>query len=177
MGLIMSGVILGAIYLLKIFMPQFVINVAHIDSIVNIGHYIDTHKWAWYLATTIISFASYYLICCACCKKKSLSVKEMIYIVVTILALFIIKEFLPAQYTSINIISMILLPFLMKADFNATVVVFVSTTILQSFTVEIRNIVGMVSDYNFATLTILMIDYYILETLLYFMFNYKRKED
>ena len=97
MGLIMSGAILGAIYLLKIFMPQFVINVAHIDSIVNIGHYIDTHKWAWYLASFILSFITYYLVCCASCKVKKLNVKQILIVVVAVLLLFIVKEFCKFQ--------------------------------------------------------------------------------
>lgn len=175
MGLILSATILGVIYLLKLFFPSFVIEVAQIDSIVQIGQYIDSHKWAWYLATTIISFASYYLICCACCQKKSLNNKEMLYVLITIMALFVIREFLPNQYTSANISSMILLPFIMKGNFKATTAVFVSTNFVQTMTLEIRNISLMVSDFNFATLTILMIDYYILEVLFYFLFNHNKE--
>ena len=177
MGLIMSGAILGAIYLLKIFMPQFVINVAHIDSIVNIGHYIDTHKWAWYLASTLLSFFIYYFYCCACSRKKNLNYKGILIILATIFILFAVREFLPNLYTSANVSSMIVLPFIMKANFKSTVVCFTSTTILQAFTLEIRNLATMISDFNFATLIMLMIDYYILLVLLYFFYNYESEEN
>jgi hypothetical protein len=175
MGLIISAALLGAIYLLKIIVPEFVIEVAHIDSIVAIGHYIDEHKWAWYLASAIVSFVSYYLICCACCKKKSLNGVEIIIVVSTILILFIIREFLPSQYTSANISSMILLPFIMKADFKATTVVFVATNFVQTITGEIRNIAALITDFNFATALIVTIDFYILEFLLYSYFNFKER--
>ena len=169
MGLIISAALLGVIYLLKIFVPEFVIEVAHIDSIVAIGHYIDGHKWAWYLASAIVSFVSYYLICCACCKKKSLNSVEIIIVVSTILILFIIREFLPNQYTVCNMSSLVLLPLLMKGDFKTTVIVFMATNFLQSITLEIRNLAVM------ATALILTIDFYILEFLLYSYFNYKER--
>ena len=176
MGLILSAVILGVIYILKIFSPNFVIEVAEIDSIIRIGHYIDTHKWAWYLASGIVGFANYYFICCASCKKKTLNKNELLTIIITILVLFVIKEFIPMQYMSANISTMILLPYIMKADFKATTIVFVSTNFLQTITGEIRNIMAMVTDFNFATSLILTIDLYFLLTLLYCYFNYKKEK-
>lgn len=175
MGLILSAIILGAIYILKIFMPQFVIEIAQIDSIVRIGHYIDTHKWAWYLASFVLSFVSCYLTCCASCKKKRLNTKENIILVATIIILYAVKDFLPAQYNVLNMSSMIFLPLLFKGDFKATTVVFVFTNLLQSFTLEIRNISSMIIDFNYATLIILTIDFYILSFLLYFYFNFKEE--
>lgn len=176
MGLILSAIILGAIYLLKIFMPQFVIEVAHIESVVRIGHYIDTHKWAWYLASTVLSFFIYYFYCCACCQKKTLNRKELIIVVATILALFVVREFLPAQYTSLNISSMILMPYILNGNFRSTSICFVFCNLIQTISGEIRGIMAMVSNYNFATLIILMIDYYILIVLLYFYFNYESED-
>lgn len=176
MGLLLSAVILGAIYLLKIFMPHFVIEVAHVDSIVNIGHYIDTHEWAWYVASTVLSFINYYLICCACCKKKVLNTKEIVIIITTILLLFVVKELFPMQYTSVNISTLIFLPFIMGGDFKATTIVFVFTNFLQTITGEIRGIMSMVIDYNYATLMILTIDFYIMSVLFYFYFNYDKEK-
>ena len=60
MGLILCAVILVAVYVLKIFFPHFVIEVAQIESVTVVGHYIDTHKWAWYLASFVLSFFVYY---------------------------------------------------------------------------------------------------------------------
>ena len=63
----------------------------------------------------------------------------------------------------------------MKADFKATTIVFVSTNFLQTITGEIRNIKAMITDFNFATSLILTIDLYILLSLLYCYFNYKKE--
>lgn len=177
MGLLLSAVILGAIYFLKIFMPQFVIEVAHIESIVRIGHYIDTHKWAWYVATSIFSFVNYYLICCACCKKKRLFAREMLLIVATILILFAAREFLPSQYTVLNMSSMVLLPFIMKGHFEPTVLIFVSTNFLQTITLQIRNLSEMITNYNYGTMMILTIDFYIVSVLWYFYYNFKKEKN
>ena len=175
MGLILSGGILGVVYILKFFFPEFVIEVAQIDSIVDIGHYIDTHKWAWYLASVIISFVSSYFYCCACCGKYKLTIKETIIAFSSCIALLIIKELLPNQYTVLNLINMVLLPLIFNGSFKYTVICFSSLNLLQTITLEIRNLMTMVADYNFATLTILTIDYYILAVLLYLTFNYKKE--
>jgi hypothetical protein len=177
MGLILSAVILGVIYILKIFAPNFVIEVAQIDSITRIGHYIDTHKWAWYLASFCLSFISYYLMCGACCKKKTLNNKEILIIISIILFLYFSKEFLPKQYTNLNICFMVVTPCILKADFKATTVHFLSSNLLQTVTLEIRGLQLMISNFNYATLIILMIDGYILELLLYFMYNYKTEKE
>lgn len=175
MGLILSAIILGAIYILKIFLPQFVIEVAHIPSITAIGHYIDNNKWAWYCASILLSFLNYYLICCASCAKKKLNKKECLMIIVTILFLLVTKELLPNQYTVFNFISLIALPYFIRAKFGNTLLIFSSTNLLQSMVLEIRNIGTMIIDYNYATLMILTIDVYILSFLYYFYFNYKKE--
>ena len=175
MGLILSGGLLLLIYLAKIFFPNFVIEVSHTQSIVEIGHYIDNHKWAWYVATFIVTFVSYYLICCACCKTKILKTKELLMIAITIIVLFLVKEFLPSQYTSTNISSMILLPFLMKGNFKSTTIVFVATNFLQTISLEIRNLSLLIADFNYATFLVLTIDYYIVCLLFYFLFNYEKE--
>lgn len=176
MGLILCAVILVAVYVLKIFFPHFVIEVAQIESVTVVGHYIDTHKWAWYLASFVLSFFVYYFHCAACCKKKFLTIKESLIVIVTVLILFVIKEFLPNQYTSTNISSMILLPLIMKGDFKATTIVFIVINFVQTLTLEIRNLGLMIIDYNFATLLVLIIDTYIVQILLYLALNYKNKE-
>jgi hypothetical protein len=176
MGLIISGAILGAVYILKFFFPAFVIEVAHIDSIVKIGHFIDEHKWAWYLASFIVSFVIYYFYCCACCKVKKLNGKYIIAIIACILGMFVIKEISDNIYMGVNFISLVALPCIMKGDFKATTISFAVVNIVQPMTLEIRGLALMVTDFNFATALILMIDYYIIEFLLYFYFNYKKEE-
>ena len=177
MGLILCGAILGGVYVLKISFPNFVIEVAHIESITRIGHYIDNHKWAWYLASIVVSLITYYFIGCATCGKMYLSKTETIIVICTTLILYSIKELLPSIYIVSNMSSLILMPLILKADFKATTIVFVSTNFLQSITLQIRGLSAMVTDYNFATSLILTIDFYILLALLYFYFNYEKQKE
>lgn len=177
MGLILCAVILVAVYILKIFFPHFVVEVAQVESITTVGHYIDTHKWAWYLASFVLSFFVCYLTFCACCRKKYLSLKETIITVGCVLFLYVVKEFLPAQYAALNFSLMVFLPMLFKGDFKATAICFSTTCFLQTISLEIRGLSVMIADYNFATLIILMIDVYIFQVLLYLLFNYKKGEN
>ena len=176
MGLILTGAILVLFYIAKIFFPEFVVEVAQIERITVIGSYIDTHKWAWYFVSSILSFITYYLLCCACASKKKLNVKEIFIIIVGIAIIYLCKEFLPKYYTTINYISMIALPCLTNGKMLNSTICFTALNLLQIFTLEIRNIVLMVATYNYATFTILTIDYYILQFLLYFFFNTKKGE-
>lgn len=177
MGLILCAVILAIVYIAKIFFPEMVVEVAQIKSITRIGHYIDTHKWAWYVASTILSFFICYFTFCACCKKKYLTLTQTIIVIAYILILYVLKDYFPAQYTAVNISFMIFIPMIFKGDFKATAICFLSTNFIQTITGEVRGIMSMVIDFNFATLIILMIDYYILIFLLYMAFNFKKGEE
>ena len=175
MGLILSASILGVIYILKILFPQFVIEVAQIDSITRIGHYIDTHKWAWYVATIIISYFTCFFYCGACCKRKNFNYYEHIVILVVTLFLLLIKELMPVYYTTINYTMLIVMPCIFKGNLKSTTLSFSFFNFLQIVTLEIRKIGTMIIDYNFATFTILTIDVYILLVLLYLFSNFKKE--
>lgn len=175
MGLILSASMLGVIYLLKIFFPQFVIEVAQIDSITRIGHYIDTHKWAWYLANTIIALFIYFLLAFTVCQRFKLNKKEILFVLATIFVVELTREFLPMQYLVFNCSSLIFLPLILKGDFKITAIWFLTTNLVQSFTLEIRGLAYMISNFNSATSIVLMIDLYIWQVLLCLLFN-KNKE-
>lgn len=176
MGLILCGVILISLYVLKIFFPSFVVETAQNDKICKIGKYIDTHKWAWYIASSILSFIVMSLLCCCACRKKTLNWKELVIIAADIAFMYIVKAFLPKYYTAFNYISMILLPCIMRAKLLPTTITFVSLILVQTFTLEVRNIGLMITDCNFATLLILVIDVYMFQILLYLAMNCKREE-
>lgn len=177
MGIILCATILLGVYVVKVIFPEFVIEVAQIRTICEIGEFIDTHQWAYYLVTFCVSFFVYYIYCCACCQKKKLNFWENIGICVTIIALFLIQKYFPNQYTVINIISLIFLPFIYGGNFKSTCICFISTNLLQTITLEIRSLGLSVINFNYATFTVLMIDYYILLVLLYLLFNFKKGEE
>ena len=131
MGLILCGVLLIAIYLIKIIFPQLVIEISQIETITIIGHYIDNNKWAWYLVSFVISFFSGYLICCACCEKKSLNYKENLILAISIIFVYSLKELIPEYYTAVSYIHLIALPCILKGKFTNTTIIFSSLILLQ----------------------------------------------
>lgn len=98
MGLILSGTILVVLYVVKLLFPSFIIETAQNEKICLIGNYIDTHEWAWFLSSTVLSFVSYYFLCCACCRKTKLSLIELGIILVAIIIGYLIRKFLNASY-------------------------------------------------------------------------------
>jgi hypothetical protein len=183
MGLIIFIGILLSIYLVKIINPEFIVGVAETESIVRVGNYIDTHKWAYYLATSLISFIVYWLICCACCRKKFLNWKECIIILFTICILFVCEKYANFLYMDLNIISQMLLPAIFcLMDHKKDIKYYYSSIfclsihfIAQTISLQIRNIITMIAQYNYATLIVMMIDVYIWLFIMYFYFNFKKE--
>ena len=181
MGLIICAVLLVVIYLLKLIVPSFVVGVAEVDFIVRFGEYIDSHEWAYYIYTFITSFATYFVYTCACARKKCLNWKDCILVSAIILLLFGVQLWLPDYYLALNMLSLVAVPALVIAlDKRTDVKYLYSLTIC--FTIEmfaeilsvlIRDIPAMITYPNSATYTILLIDVFIWEVLLYNYYNYK----
>lgn len=184
MGLIIFGAILTAFYLAKLIFPEFVVELAQIESVVKFGEYVDTHKWAYYLFSFIISFVVGYFYCGACCRKKRLQFKDLCMIAIMVVSLLLIKEFVPQYYAILNTILMLLVPTLICCTDKCTDIKYLYSNVTtfsiyylaQLFSLEIRNLASMITYGNTATLTILLIDVYIWAVLLYNYFNYKENK-
>lgn len=184
MGLIVFGALLLTFYLLSLIVPNFVIQIAEIESVVKFGNYIDSHLWAYYLFTFFISFITIYIYCCACCRKPRLNFKEIIFIICDILLMFLFAEIIPEYYSNIDMVFMIILPTLMclinKVEnikyLYSIISCFSVHYIAQILSTKIRNIASLVSYPNSATFTILLIDGFIWLELLYCFFNNKKLE-
>lgn len=102
MGLIILIGILITIYCVKIINPEFIVGVAETESIVKLGNYIDTHKWAYYLFTAITSFTMAYLYCGACCRKIKLKIRDLIVVISYVIVSLLIQLFIP-QFSLLQI--------------------------------------------------------------------------
>lgn len=181
MGLIICGVILVALYVIKIAFPDFIVGVAEVDGVVKFGNYVDSHLWAYYIFTFIASFFIYYFYTCACCRKKFLNWKDLIVVFVTIVILFLVQKFLPDFYLVLNVASLIVVPACVCAldkrteakYLYSTAVCFVIHNVAEVMSLFIRDISTKISYPNIATLTILLIDLYIWQVLLYNYYNFK----
>lgn len=181
MGLILFGGILVAFYIAKIFFPEFIVGVAEIPSIVKLGNYVDSHKWAYYLCHLAISYVGGYLYYSACYRKYKLNWKENVSIIAFIIITILIQNFLPKIYTPFLYTTFIIQPLIMlyidnninKETFISVCVCFVVDIMAQALSVQIRDIVILATQINTATITILLIDTWIWRILLYLFFNNK----
>lgn len=183
MGLIIFIGILVGIYLIKLINPGFVVGVAETESVVRLGQYIDSHKWAYYLATALICFIAGYFYCGACCKKKILNWKDLIVLTLYVVASLLVQLFIPQYFSVIDVCLMIGMPMIINAmDKNVDAskiysfgITFIIHNLSQIISLQIRDIGLMIAQYNFASYLILLIDGYIWLFILYFYFNFKKE--
>lgn len=184
MGLILIITILLVLNIAKWFFPEFVIEVAQTPQIVKFGQYVDTHKWAWYLFSIFNSFILSWFYCCACLRKKYLNIKDIVVTLIFIGLTYVFLEYLPQQYVGLSLIIQIIHPMVLaiiskNQDYKvlySTGICFAVNNICQLFSLEIRGLINLITQYNIATFTMLSIDGYIWIILLYFLFNFKYKE-
>ena len=185
MGLIIFGVILVTLYLLKLIVPNFIISIAELPSIIKFGEYVDTHIWAYYLFNGLTSFFILYFYCCACCRIKHLNYKECLIIVASIILSYIVEAYIPSLLLAYNFMAYIFLPLIIVSlrkltninIFYSLCFCFLITTTAQWLSLEIRGISTLISYPNTATYFILLIDLYIWNVLLYCFYNYKNKKE
>lgn len=178
-GLISVIAIQVLILALKFIVPEFVVGVAQIESVVKFGEYIDTHEWANLLFTFVIGFASTYFYLCACLRKRKVGIKEIIGICVYIILSIIASKFAIDYYTLIDMMLLIILPCVFifwnksedKDHLMSLSITYVVHNVAQVFSLLIRDIIFLVQYPNTATFTILAIDGIIWLVILYFYFN------
>lgn len=183
MGLILTVVILLAIYGIKIINPAFIVGVAETESIVKIGQYIDTHKWAYYLANAILTFVVGYFYCGACCRKIKLNWKDLLVITGSMIISLLAQTFIPEYFAVVDVCVLIAMPTIINAmdkntdanKFYSFGITFIMHNLAQIVSLQIRDVMLMVSQFNFATYIILLIDVYIWLIVLYFYFNFKKE--
>lgn len=169
-------VFLVACYILKIFFPQqFVMSVEN-DTIINIGNYIDSHKWLYYIFGSCTSFLTYWLYCCACCRRWRLNWWQCL-VILGVVAASLLLTFVDVNLTAIlNYTSFVFLPYIFKSDLKAVCICYTIHVTNQFLTTSIRNILAYISVFNTLNIMILSIDMFLWLGLLYLLFNFKKKE-
>ena len=174
--LILTISFLVGLYILKIFYPQEFIMVIQNEQFIKIGNFIDSHKWCFYMCSTITAFVTYWFYICACCEKKYLKFGECIIVLVAIAISFLINEYSPniAMYYSFCI--MIILPAILKGKLLNTAIISTTHIFAQYLSLGIRSLPLLLTNINFAILLALGIESYLWLILFYMIFNYNKKE-
>ena len=132
-------IFLIALYVLKIFFPeQFVMSIEN-ENLIAIGNYIDNNTWAYYLFGIATSFLTYWLYLCAVCKQWYLKWWQCL-IVLGVIGLSIGLNFVDVNLCSaFNVISMMILPIMFKANTKITLIVFSILIRVPSHLTAIKN--------------------------------------
>lgn len=184
MGLILTGAILVAFYVIKIFFPQFIIGVAETPRLVEFGALIQSNKWYYHIFNFITGYIHGYILYCACTRKPYLSWKGNVVLVGQLVLLSLISEFYFAQYATINCAFMCIAPFIIcvwennitKDTFISTVSCFGLELGFEFFSLAVRNLLAMTLYPNVVSVLVLMVDVFIWRIMLYLFFNYKTKK-
>ena len=171
--LVLVGVFLVSMYILKIFFPQEFVMAIENERFIQIGNYIDTHQWAYYLFGIFTSFITYSLYCSAVCKRAVLKWWEYLIILATIGASIAFSYVDKEIVTYISIMSFVILPFIFKANLREVAIVYPIHGLAQILTLKIRNLPMYLTNVNSLISFALAFEMYIWLVLFYIIFNLK----
>lgn len=164
-----------AMYVLKFFFPQEFIMAIENEKIINIGNYIDSHAWAYYLFGIFTSFITYSLYCCAVCRRMVLKWWEYLIILITIGA-SIGFSFIDSEIVLyIGIVSFIILPCIFKAKLREVAIVYPIHSLAQILTLKIRNLPIYIQYHNSLFFALLTFECYLWLILFYIILNLKKE--
>lgn len=168
--------ILAFFLVVKLFFGEWVAIVVTNDKLVKIGVFIDNHFWAYQAVAFLFTLLTYWIYLCACSKQWYLRWKQTTWIFPILVVLQLIKIYYPQIGSQLDLVAMILLPYLLKSDFKSTAFVFTAHSISQIVCLFARNMPSLPIVYNSMSMIILMIDQYIWLLLYYFYQNKYKKE-
>lgn len=161
-------------YILKFFFPEQFLFAIENDTIIEIGNYIDSHAWAYYIVGIATSFLTYWLYLCAVCGKRKLSIKEMA-IMLAVIGISIGISFIDEAAVSIvSYISLIALPVLFGSrNIKALAIVFGVHTLAQYLSLQIRDLPLFMEQTNTFIFLLMTAECYLWLILFYIIYNYK----
>ena len=168
-------IFLGAVYVLKIFLPEQFVFIIENEQLITIGRYVDSNIWLYNIIAVITSFISYWLYLGAVLKKYVLHWKELIAVAVAIAVTHLLYEFDQGLYSAASIAFMLLIPMIFKAEYKPVAIVFSIHCISQNLSLTIRNIPSLLTNVNFASVFLLTAESYLWLLLFYLYYNYKEE--
>lgn len=162
-------------YFIKIFFPKWFVLQVENERLIRIGNYIDKHLWLYELCSIITSFVTYFLYLGAVKSKLLLNWKEIVSIFIAITITHLFYWFDNCSYTTISIVSFLILPLLDKQDNKKEILFTLSTHLIcQMLSLRIRNITAILNTFNYLTLFVMTMESYFWLLLLYLYFNYNK---
>lgn len=182
--LVLTVVFLGFLYVAKIFFPQEFVMCIEDERLIQIGSFIDNHKWASYVVGALVGCIFDYFYFGAITRKLKIDYKLIVCIIIYNLSYNALFTFIPKehilQYNSLFMILsncyMILLPCLFSKELLPLSITYTINSIAQLLSLEIRGISLLMTNANSITMLLMVLEAYLWVVLCFIVFNYKKEE-
>lgn len=179
--LILSVSFLIGMYVLKIFFPEEFVMAIQNERIIQIGSFIDSHKWLYYIVYLSTGLVSDYLYFGAVCRKLKLDWKLTIIMLVynTIFAvLYSFTNIANVNYLANVLIAfsmtyMIAIPALFTNELAPLSLTYSINTISQLLSLSIRDMSLLLTTNNIMTTILMSLECYFWLLLCFIVFNIK----
>lgn len=183
--LVLTVVFLCFLYVAKIFFPQEFIMCIENERLIQIGSFIDNHKWAYYMVNVAIGIIGDYLFFGAVTRKLKLDYKLIAIIILYNLIYlgiyaFANVEFL-VEYQSIFVMAstcyMIFVPCLFTKELLPLSITYCVSYISQTLSLEIRDFATLLTNVNSITMICFSAEAYLWLVLCFIIFNYRKGDE
>ena len=183
--LVLTIVFLCFLYVAKIFFPQEFVMCIENERLIQIGSFIDSHKWAYYLANVIIGITTDYLYFGAVTRKFKLNPKLIVTIVLYNLVYLGIYAFVDIntimEYQSLFVMAstcyMIFVPCLFIKELMPLSITYCANYISQTLSLEIRDFATLLTNVNSITMICFSAESYLWLLLCFILFNYRKGDE
>lgn len=171
------GVILVGCVVAKSFLgEQLAIQITN-SNIIAIGDWLDAHIWVRRGVSFIITYITYMLYLSAVTKRWFLNWKEILIITPILVALQFAKIYLPTVGMYLDLIAMILIPYLIKADYKMVAIIYTVHCLAQLLSLYARGLPLLMLGTNYAVQIVFMVDQFIIQIMYYIFGNFMKKGD
>ena len=170
--IILCWVFLLAFVLLKTvpaLSDKFVASVNN-EKLVKAGQFIDERAWLQQMVYGFTTLLTYHFYLCACSQTWKLSIKQYAVLCAVIAVTNTIKYYVPSISLTVNVLLMVVYPFLLKSDYRRFIIIFATHTLGQLAISFIRSQELYLVDMNTVTQFIMLIDMYVW-LLLYYLYS------
>lgn len=183
--LVLTVVFLGFLYVAKIFFPQEFVMCIENERLIQIGSFIDNHKWAYYLTNVCIGILGDYLFFGAVTRKLKLNYKLLLIIVFYNLIYLAVYSFANPQilidYQELFVITstcyMIFIPCLFTKEILPLSITYCASAISQQLSLSIRDFATLLTNVNSITMICFSAEAYLWLVLCFIIFNYKKGDE
>lgn len=165
------------LYIAKIFFPQEFAFAISNENVATIGNVIDSNIVLTWICAMITSFITYWLFLCACKRKYTLNWKEIVVVLIFIVAVRVIRMFDVNLASHISISSFFIIPLVFKHDLKIATITFAIHGLSQVLSLSIRNLPIYFINVNSITAILAGGECILWLVLMYIIFNYKEEID